>query len=191
MVQSEKLLIRREIKGTKQIAQGNCPPIKNGSERRSMGGSAAGVCGTTSSRRQGTTVAGCKRSAQRCALDSAHRSAMAGSPPPLSAVSDLPSSLSTVAAGRTLRSDSADAGARPGGTRRHRSERRLHRRLLQRGQKGGSGDGAPDRLPPERQAGAAQGDEDRALRPHRLLLHRAEADEGEAEEAEHRTRGAR
>lgn len=50
-----------------------------------------------------------------------------------------------MAAGRTFRSDSADAGARPGGARRDRSERGFHRRLLQRGQKGGSGVGKTKR----------------------------------------------
>ena len=64
---------------------------------------------------------------------------------PLPAVSNLPSAVSAMAAGWPLRSDFADTGQGSGRTRGHRSERRLHRRLLQRGQKGGSGVGKTKR----------------------------------------------
>jgi hypothetical protein len=89
------------------------------------------------SRRSGSALARCASRAERNSLDSAHRCSLARSARPLSALSNLPSALSAVAARRHFDAPVARAGRRPASARQTRPVGDLHRRQLQLGEKRG------------------------------------------------------
>src|SRR5687768_14185149 len=75
---------------------------------------------------------------ERCAVGVAHRCAVARSPVAVSAVPDLSSTLSTMAAQRSVAPRVATTRGRPPRSRETRSQRGLYRRQLQLGEKRGS-----------------------------------------------------
>ena len=96
------------------------------------------ACTETTPRRSRSALARCASRAERNSLDFAHRCSLARSTRPLSALSNLPSSFSAVAARRHSDPTVARAGRRPAGAWQTRSVGDLYRRQLQFGEKGGA-----------------------------------------------------
>ena len=96
-------------------------------------------------RRSWPTVAGYARSAERRFVDSAHRRSLARSARSLSALPNLSSTFSAVAALRAPLALAAETGRGLTRSRKARSERSVHRRQLQFGEKGGSAVGPTKR----------------------------------------------
>ena len=113
-------------------------------------GRAVGVSGTAVSTQaaQGwarATVASYTCGAERGVVGLTHGCSLARSASSLSALSNLSSTLPTVAAFRTAHAFATETGRRLTRSWEARSERILHRRQLQRGEKGGSGVGPTKR----------------------------------------------
>ena len=98
----------------------------------------AAVSSTPSRRQAWPAVGGDARGTERCAVDPAHRGALARSAAPLSAVPNVSSALSNVATDRCPRTRAARPGRKSARSWPARSLRSLHRRQLQLGEKGGS-----------------------------------------------------
>jgi transposase len=103
-----------------------------------MEGIRTAAAGTGQKRRSGKTVEGYAGRAQWCSLDFAHWSSLAGLAQTLSAVPDLSSAFSAMAAEWSLDGNSAIAVAGSNGSRQARPGRRPDRRFLQRSEKRGS-----------------------------------------------------
>jgi transposase len=110
-----------------------------------MGVSRTAVLSQTAGGWAGTAVAGYARGAEWRLLGLAHRRSMARSASSLSSLSNLSSPLPTVAALRAAHPTAAETGRRLTRSREARSERSLHRRQLQLGEKRGSGVGPTKR----------------------------------------------
>jgi len=110
-----------------------------------MGGARSTVSSAATVRWARATLARHALRGQRGTLDLAHRRSLARSAESLSALSDLSSPLPTVAALGTAHSVAAETGRRFTRPRETRSERILHRRQLQFGEKRGSGVGPTKR----------------------------------------------
>ena len=111
---------------------------KHGSHRRPVGVARTTVPSETPRRWARPAVAGYARGGERRILGLTHRRSLARSAASLSSLSDLPSPLSTMAALRAAHATAAETG---GGFTRPReagSERIVHRRQFQFGEKGGS-----------------------------------------------------
>src|SRR6202161_2698630 len=117
----------------------------HGPHRRSVGVSGAAVSSEAAKRWARPTVARHPCGAERRLLDFAHRRSLARSACSLSALSNLSSTLSTVAALGAAHSVAAQTGRRLTRPREARSQRILHRRQLQFGEKRGSGVGPTKR----------------------------------------------
>ena len=109
-----------------------------GSHRRPMGAARSLLPAEAAGRWARAAVARCAPSAQRCVVDSAHRSRLVGSTRPLPFLSNLPSPLPTVATQRPTPAHSAEGGRRLTRPRQAGSVGSVHRRQLQQGQKRGS-----------------------------------------------------
>jgi transposase len=109
-----------------------------GSHRRPVGAARSLLPAEAAGRWARTAVARCAPSAQRCVVDSAHRSCLVGPARPLSSLSNLPSPVSTVATQRPTRAHSETGGRRFTRPRQTGPVRSVHRRQLQQGQKRGS-----------------------------------------------------
>src|SRR6266852_8366345 len=118
---------------------------EHGPYRRPVGGSRTVVSSQTASRWARATVAGHSRGAERSLLGSTHGCSLARFAVSLSVLSDLSSALPTLAAQRVVDSPAAKIGRGLTRPREARSERILHRRQLQRGEKRGSGVGPTKR----------------------------------------------
>jgi transposase len=110
----------------------------HGHHRRPMGVSRAAVSSQTSGGWTGTAVARYARGAEWCLLGLAHRRSLARSTTSLPSLSNLSSPLPTVAALRAAHQAAPETGGRLTGSREAGSERSLHRRQLQFGEKRGS-----------------------------------------------------
>src|SRR5690242_2854863 len=110
---------------------------EHGPERSAMEGIRATAAGTRQGRRSGKTVEGYAGRAQRCSLDFAYRSALAGLTQALSSVSNLSSTFSELAEERPVDRDFAITAAGSDGSRQARPGRRTDRRFLQRSEKRG------------------------------------------------------
>ncbi len=84
------------------------------------------------------TAARSASGAERHLVGAPHGRSVEGLAGPLSVAPDLPSSVSAVVSGRDAGRDPRGAGEGPAETGSNRSDPGLHRRLLRRGQKGGS-----------------------------------------------------
>src|SRR5712691_7475039 len=111
---------------------------EHGLDRGAVGKAQAPPCSETTPRRSRSALARRASRAERHSLGFAHRRSLARSARPLSALSNLPSTLSTVAARRHADSAVARAGRRPAGAWQTRSVGDLHRRQLQFGEKRGA-----------------------------------------------------
>ncbi len=118
---------------------------EHGPYRRPVGGSRTVVSSQTTSRWPRATVARYACGAERSLLGSPHGCSLARSAVSLSVLSDLSSALPTMAAQRPANSLAAKAGRRFTRPGEARSERILHRRQLQRGEKRGSSVGPTKR----------------------------------------------
>jgi hypothetical protein len=118
---------------------------EHGPYRRPVGGSRTVVSSQTTSRQARATVAGHACGAQRSLLGFTHGCSLARTAVSLSVLSDLSSALPTLAAQRVANSLAAKTSRRFTRPRKARSERILHRRQLQRREKGGSGVGPTKR----------------------------------------------
>src|SRR5947208_1883626 len=96
------------------------------------------VSSTPSRRWTRAAVGRSARRLERRALGVAHRRALARFAPPLSALSNVPSTLSTVAAERATGPTAAAPRRGSPRPRQTRSDRSLRRRHLRRGEKGGA-----------------------------------------------------
>jgi len=110
---------------------------EHGPERCAMEGIGATAAGARQKRRPGKTMAGYTGRAQRCSLDFAYRSSLAGLAQTLSSVPDLSPAFSAMAAERSVDRDFTIAAAGFNGARQTRPGRRAHRRFLQRSEKRG------------------------------------------------------
>lgn len=117
----------------------------HGPHRRPVGVSGTAVSSEAAERWARPTVARHPCGAERRLLGFAHRRSLARSACSLSALSNLSSTLSTVAALGAAHSVAAETGRRLTRPREARSERILHRRQLQFGEKRGSGVGPTKR----------------------------------------------
>jgi hypothetical protein len=108
----------------------------HGPNRRPVGGSRTVVSSQTTSRWARATVAGHARGAERSLLGFTHGCSLARSAVSLSVLSDLSSALPTLAAQWAADSLAAKTGRGLARPRKARSERILHRRQLQRREKG-------------------------------------------------------
>ena len=118
---------------------------EHGHFRRAVGGSRTVVPSEATGRWTRKAVAGHPCGFERGILGVTHRSSLARSPVALSALSNLSSTLPILAAQRaadTLAAKTCRGLTRP---RKAGSQRILHRRQLQRGEKGGSGVGPTKR----------------------------------------------
>jgi transposase len=118
---------------------------RHGPHRRPMGGARSVVSSQTAGRWPGPAVAGHARGAQRRVVDSTHRCSLARPASSLSALSNLSSTFPAVGAFRAAHALAAETGRRFTRPRKARSERIVHRRQLQFGEKGGSGVGPTKR----------------------------------------------
>jgi transposase len=118
---------------------------RHGPHRRPVSGARPVVASQTVGRWPGPAVAGHARGVQRRAVDSAYRRSLARSAQSLSALANLSSTLSAVAALRAAHGLVAETGRGLRRPRQARSERSVHRRQLQLGEKGGSGVGPTKR----------------------------------------------
>jgi hypothetical protein len=118
---------------------------EHGPYRRPVGGSRTVVSSQTTSGQARATVAGHACGAQRSLLGFTHGCSLARSALSLSVLSNLSSALPTVAAQWVADSLAAKTSRRFTRSRKARSERILHRRQLQRREKGGSGVGPTKR----------------------------------------------
>src|SRR5271170_2060559 len=116
-----------------------------GPHRRPMGRPRSVFSSQATGRWEGETVAGHARSAERRFVDSTHRRSLARSARSLSALPNMSSTLSTVATLRAAHALAAETGRGFTRPRQTRSERIVHRRQLQFGEKGGSGVGPTKR----------------------------------------------
>ena len=110
----------------------------HGSHRCPMGDSQAKVAIPAAAAATRPTVARCTASAERGTLDFTYRRPLARPAGPLSPLSDLPSSLSAVAARRDADAPSAPVGRRPARERQVGPLGDFHRRQLLEREKGGS-----------------------------------------------------
>ena len=110
----------------------------HGPHRRPVGGTRAVVSPSAPGRWARPTVAGNASRVERCFLGLTHGRSLARSAASLSALPNLSSPLPTVAAFRAAHAVAAKAGRRFARSRKTRSERVVHRRQLQLGEKRGS-----------------------------------------------------
>ena len=118
---------------------------EHGPHRRPMGRARSVVSSQTAGRWLGPTVAGHSRGVERSFVDSTHRPSLARSSRSLSALPNLSSTLSAVATLRPVHALAAETGRRLTRPRQARSERSVHRRQLQFGEKRGSSVGPTKR----------------------------------------------
>src|SRR5713226_6034609 len=111
--------------------------LPHGPHRRPMGGSPILASSETNSE-AGTTVAGGPHGAQRDSLGAAHRCSLARSARPLSALPDLSSPLSAVAARRNSDAAAPRTRGRSAGAGQTGFVGDVHRRQLQLGEKRGA-----------------------------------------------------
>ena len=111
---------------------------EHGPDRRPVGDSRTTVSSETAGRWARPTVARYASGAERCFLGFAHRRSLARSAASLSALSNLSSPLPTMAALRVAHPTAAETGRRLTRSREAGSERILHRRQLQFGEKRGA-----------------------------------------------------
>lgn len=116
-----------------------------GPHRRPVGVSRTAVPSKAAGRWARPTVARHACGVERGVLGLTHGCSLARSASSLSALSDLSSTLPTVAAFRAAHTFAAETGRRLTRPREARSERIVHRRQLQFGEKGGSGIGPTKR----------------------------------------------
>ncbi len=116
-----------------------------GPHRRPVGVSRTAVPSKAAGRWARPTVARHACGVERRVVGLTHGCSLARSASSLSALSDLSSTLPTVAAFRAAHTFAAETGRRLTRPREARSERILHRRQLQFGEKGGSGVGPTKR----------------------------------------------
>ena len=117
----------------------------HGPHRRPVGVSRTAVPSQAAERWARPTVARHACGIERRVVGLTHGCSLARSASSLSALSNLSSTLPTVAALRAAHSFAANTGRRPTRPREARSERSLHRRQLQFGEKRGSGVGPTKR----------------------------------------------
>jgi len=117
----------------------------HGPYRRPVGVSGAAVSSQAAERWARPTVARHACGVERCVVGITHGCSLARFACSLSALSNLSSTLPTVAALGAVRAFAANTGRRPTRPREARSERSLHRRQLQFGEKRGSGVGPTKR----------------------------------------------
>ncbi len=110
----------------------------HGSHQRPVGGAGTAFSSETSGGRAWSPVAGYARGAERRLLGPAHRRPLARSATSLSSLSNLSSPLSAVAALGAAHQTAAETGGRLTRPREAGSERVVHRRQLQLGEKRGS-----------------------------------------------------
>jgi len=110
----------------------------HGPYRRPMGYARTVVSSQTAGGWTGPTVAEHARRAQWCSMDLTHRRSLARSAVSLPALPNLSSPLPTMAALRIVGATPAEAGRGLTRSREARSERSVHRRQLQLGEKRGS-----------------------------------------------------
>src|SRR5271156_6065731 len=110
-----------------------------------MGGARSVVSSQAAGRWPGPAVARHARGAQRRVVDFAHRRSLARPASSLSALANLSSAFPAVGALRHAHALAAETGRRLTRSRKARSERIVHRRQLQFGEKGGSGVGPTKR----------------------------------------------
>src|SRR6202521_3676978 len=112
-----------------------------GPYRRPVGASGAAISSEAAERWARPTVARHACGVERCVVGVTHGCSLARSASSLSALSNLSSTLPTVAALGAVHAFAANTGLRVKRPREAGSERILHRRQLQFGQKRGSGVG--------------------------------------------------
>src|ERR1700692_970191 len=117
----------------------------HGPYRRPVGVSGAAISSQAAERWARPTVARHACGVERRVVGATHGCSLARSACSLSALSNLSSTLPTVAALGTVRASTANTGRRPTRPWKARSERSLHRRQLQFGEKRGSGVGPTKR----------------------------------------------
>lgn len=117
----------------------------HGPYRRPMGGARSVVSSQAAGRWPGPTLAGHASGAERSSLDFTHRRSLARSAHPLSGLPNLSSALPTVGAFRGAHALATKIGRGLTRPRQTRSERIVHRRHLQRREKGGSAVGPTKR----------------------------------------------
>jgi transposase len=117
----------------------------NGPHRRPVGVSGTAVSSEAAERWARPTVARHACGVERCVVGVTHGCSLARPASSLSALSNLSSTLPAVAALGAVRAIAANPGRRPTRPREARSERILHRRQLQFGEKRGSGVGPTKR----------------------------------------------
>jgi transposase len=117
----------------------------HGPHRRPVGVSGAALSSEAAKGWAGPTVAGYPCGVERGVVGVTHECSLARSAFSLSALPNLSSTLPTVAALGAVRAFAANPGRRPARPRKARSERSLHRRQLQFGEKRGSGVGPTKR----------------------------------------------
>ena len=110
----------------------------HGFNRCPMGDSGTDVPAEAATGRAWSAMEGSSHGTERSSLDTAHWSTLARFAISLSALSDLPSSLPTVAARRVVNRSIDLLGPRPARPRQTGSVGNLHRRQFQQRQKGGS-----------------------------------------------------
>src|SRR5258708_1065831 len=118
---------------------------KHGLDRGAMGSTQAFAHSQATFRRSWSALARCASRAERNSLGFAHRCSLARSARPLSALSNLPSALSAVAARRHADVPVARAGRTPATAHQTGSVGALPRRQLRPGEKGGAAVGPPRR----------------------------------------------
>jgi transposase len=111
---------------------------RHGPDRGAVASPQALAHSQATSRRSGSALARCASRAEWNSLGLAHRRSLARSSRPLSTVSNLPPSLSAVAARRHANSTAARPRRRPANAWQTRSLRDVHRRQLQLGEKRGA-----------------------------------------------------
>src|SRR6266436_4654921 len=111
---------------------------KHGPHRRPVGVARTAVPSQATGRWARPAVARYASGAERCLLGFAHRRSLARSAASLSSLSDLSSPLPAVAALRAAHTTAPETGGGLARPRKARSERVLHRRQLQFGEKRGS-----------------------------------------------------
>src|ERR1019366_7284700 len=117
----------------------------HGPHRRPVGVSGTAVSSQGAERWAGPAVARHACGVERCVVGSTHGCSLARSAPSPSALSNLSSTLPTVAALRAVHAFTANTGRRPTRPGEARSERSFPRRQLQFGEKRGSGVGPTKR----------------------------------------------
>src|ERR1700686_2971574 len=117
----------------------------HGHHRRPVGVFGTAVSSQAAERWARPTMARYACGVERCVVGVTHGCSLARSPCSLSALSNLSSTLPTVAALGVVRASAASPSRRPTRPRQARSERILHRRQLQFGEKRGSGVGPTKR----------------------------------------------